>query len=143
MSEDQKKSNLGFLEIFAVVIFIVALVLIFASQRKVSDRDREIYNALRYQHVSEIADALWRASLQSTEFDRIVSNVSFSESCKDSEVTLNTFESILVPEYFEALPQDPEKGKTYNVFVDGTGRITVCTTGVSSDGSEKYISITR
>lgn len=143
MSEEQKTSKLGFLEIAAIIIFLVAIVLIFVSQSKVSDRDREIENALRYQHVSELANSLWQASFRSTEFERIVSEQNFGSSCKDELVDVSLFENVLVPEYFEALPQDPAKDKMYHVFVDGEGRITVCASGFEVDGSLKYISITR
>lgn len=141
MSEE-KTQSLSVTEIIALVICVLVIVFIFIARKNVPDREREIANALRFQHVSEIADALWQASLSSTEFERIALVTSWSESCRDSQVFVDDFASVLVPDFFEILPQDPEGGR-YQLTIDESGRITVCGFGQEIDGRVKYISITR
>ena len=77
MSEETKSSNISLVEIIALGICVLVVIFIFTARKDVPDRERELANALRFQHVSEIADALWQASLVSTEFERIVSRLEF------------------------------------------------------------------
>lgn len=142
MSEETKSSSVSFIEIVALAICILVVVFIFTARKNVPDREREVANALRFQHVSEIADALWQASLASTEFERIVSETQWSESCQDSSVVATAFEAVLVPDFLELIPVDPA-GQAYQLTIDESGRITVCGFGEEADGALKYISITR
>lgn len=139
---ESKKPIVNILEIAAFVIFVLGIILIFVSRSQIPDRNRELSNALRFQHVSEIADALWQSSLVSTDFERIAQGFDTGVSCRDKTTLIEVFESVLVPQYFETLPQDPGDG-SYFVSVDQQGRITVCAFGEHEDGSSKYISITR
>lgn len=142
MSEETKSSNISLVEIIALGICVLVVIFIFTARKDVPDRERELANALRFQHVSEIANALWQSSLNSTEFERIVNEISWADSCRDSSVIAENFEAVLVPDYFQTTPRDPKEG-SYQVFIDEAGRVTVCAFGEEVDGSVKYISITR
>lgn len=144
MSSENTKSSLGFIEILAILLFIVGIVFIFVSGQGKSDQERETQNALRFQHVSEIADSLWRLSISSTEYDSIVSSYTADIACSESLLTTKDFESLLVPDYFEIIPQDPS-GEAYKISFSGEEkRITVCSPwGEEENGGNRLISVTR
>jgi hypothetical protein len=144
MSEERSKSKLAFIEIAAILLFVVGIIMIFVSRSGVPDRDRELRNAVRYQDVSEIADAMWRLSLSSPDFVASLRSQAVDNSvCSQDSVSIVSLENFLVPEYFEQLPKDPTE-ESYRFSVDTKSRITVCTSfGENEDGGTRTISITR
>ncbi len=144
MSSENTKSSLGFVEILAILLFIVGVVFIFISGNGKEDQERETRNALRFQHVSEIADNLWKLSISSTEYSTLISLYETDIACSESSLTVRDFETLLVPDYFETIPVDPN-GQDYKVSFSGQEkRITVCSPwGEETDGTNRLISITR
>lgn len=144
MSEETSKSKLTFIEIAAILLFAVGIVMIFISRSGVPERDREFRNAVRYQNVSEIADAMWRLSLNSPDFVAYIrSQTADDVTCSQNSSSVQSLSSFLVPEYFEELPKDPVE-ENYRFTVDTKNRITVCTAfAENEDGGTRTISITR
>jgi hypothetical protein len=144
MSSENSKHPLGFIEVLAILLFIVAIVFIFTSKRGKSDQERELRNAIRFQDVSQIADTIWRISISSTEYASITAAYPTDISCEESSLTTDTFSSLLSPEYFETIPRDPN-GEAYKIsFIGEEKRITVCSPwGEEEDGSQKLIFIAR
>jgi|GEM_PF-1158590 len=144
MSEESSKSKFNFIEIAAILLFVIGIIMIFVSRNGVPERDRELRNAVRYQDVSELADAMWLLSSNSPDFvAEIRTHVSEYATCNENSKGASTLESFLVPDYFETLPQDPG-GEEYRFVVDTKNRITVCTlAGEDENSQSKKISITR
>lgn len=144
MSSENTKNSVGFIEILAIALVAVGIVFIFVSRQGKDDQEREVRNAVRFQDVSQIADALWRVSISSTEYASIVSEYPIDISCEQSIITTDNFSNVLVPEYFEVLPKDPS-GEAYKVALSGEDRrIMVCSPwGEEVDGQNRLISITR
>lgn len=139
----ENHTRLSLLEIISVLIFIVGVVFIFVSKKESNERDREIRNALRYQDISQIADALWKISIQSTEYSSRIETMSREVSCADGLVSIDIMHDLLVPEFFSELPYDPSQNP-YLFSVDGNNRITVCTLwGEEENKNTKVFSITR
>lgn len=143
MSSETTKKSIPFVEILAILLFVVGIIFIFVSGSGKEDKEREVRNALRFQNVSEIANALWKTSLTSTEYSTFLLDYPKNILCPDSVLTVNDFSSLLVPGYFETLPQDPN-GQPYKVSFDENNYITVCSPwGEGENGEGKIISITR
>ncbi len=143
MSSENTSKSLPFIEILAILLFVVGIIFIFVSSRGKQDQEREVFNALRFQNVSELADVLWKLSLNSTDYTNFIASYPKDVSCPQSTLLVTDLASFLVPEYFDVLPQDPS-GNPYQVSFDDNGYVTVCTIfGEEEDGSQKTISITR
>lgn len=144
MSSEDNKSSIGFIEILAILLVVVGVVFIFVSGKGKEDQDREVRNAVRFQDVSQIADALWKVSISSTEYASLVAEYPIDIECGQSSITTENFSGLLVPEYFEIVPQDPT-GQQYKIsFAGQEKRITVCSPwGEDIDGQSRSISITR
>lgn len=143
MSSETTKKSIPFIEILAVLLFVVGIIFIFVSSRGKEDQEREVRNAVRFQNVSEIADALWRVSLNSAEYTTFISTYPKDVSCENSALTANELSLFLVPDYFEVLPQDPND-QSYKISFDENNYITVCSPwGEGTSGEAKLISITR
>jgi hypothetical protein len=144
MSSENTKSTIGFIEILAILLVVVGIVFIFVSGKGKEDQEREVRNAIRFQDVSQIADALWKVSISSTEYASLVSEYPIDMVCEQSIITTDNFSTLLVPEYFETIPQDPA-GHSYKISLKGEEkRITVCSPwGEEADGQNRLISITR
>lgn len=137
------KHSLGFIEMLAILLFILGIIFIFVSGKGKEKQEREIENAIRYQDISAVADSLWKLSIHSTEYTAIIKTLPRDVACFDSFVTVQDFASLLVPSYFEILPQDPS-GKMYQVSFDEYDYVTVCSPwGEDQEGNQKLISITR
>lgn len=144
MSSENTKNSVGFIEILAILLVLVGVIFIFVSGKGKEDQEREIRNAIRFQDVSQIADALWKVSISSTEYASLVSEYPTDLTCEQSVVTTDNFSNLLVPEYFEVIPEDPT-GQPYKVSLHGEDkRIMVCSPwGEEVDGQNRLISITR
>jgi len=143
MSSETTKNSIPFVEILAIMLFVVGIIFIFVSGSGKEDKEREVRNALRFQNVSEIANTLWKISLTSTEYSNLLINYPKNVLCPDSMLTVNDFTPLLVPQYFETIPQDPN-GQPYKVSFDENNYITVCSPwGEEENGEVKVISITR
>lgn len=144
MSSENTKNSVGFIEILAILLVIVGVVFIFVSGKGKEDQEREVRNAVRFQDVSQIADALWKVSISSTEYASLVSEYPIDMDCEQSSVTTENFSNLLIPEYFETIPQDPS-GQPYKISLYGEEkRIMVCSPwGEEVDGQNRLISITR
>jgi len=143
MSTENSKKSLSLVEVMAVAIFLIGISIVFVSRSEIKDHDREIRNALRYQDVSSLADAFWKLSIQSTDYSaRSIAFVS-QNSCSESGYRISEFSDLMVPNYFDVLPQDP-KGQEYLFSIDTNGHVTVCSPyGEDSNNQLKTISITR
>jgi hypothetical protein len=143
MSTESSKSPLSFIELFAILVFIVGIVFIFVSKQGSGEREKELRNAVRFQDVSLLADAIWKVSLSSTDYASLVEAVPTDISCEASSVSVDVFSPLLIPAHFETIPQDPS-GEAYRFSLDSNKYITVCTNqGEGEDGALKLISITR
>ncbi len=143
MSTESSKSSLSFIELFAILVFIVGIVFIFVSKQGNGEREKELRNAVRFQDVSVLADAIWKVSLHSTDYASLVEAIPTDIACESSTVSVDVFSSLLIPNYFETIPQDPS-GEPYRFSIDSNKYITVCTTqGEGDGGAPKLISITR
>ncbi len=144
MSSENTKSTLGFTEVLAIALVVVGVIFIFVSGQGKDDQEREVRNAIRFQDVSQIADALWKVSISSTEYASLVSEYPLDVICEQSVITADNFSPLLVPEYFETVPKDPN-GQSYKISLNGEERrITVCSPwGEDIDGQDRLISITR
>jgi hypothetical protein len=143
MSEENSKSTLSFIEISAIILFLIGVIMIFVSRSGAPERDRELRNAVRFQDVSEVADAMWQLSIGSPEFVAELRTLSSDEPCSAESNSISRVEDFLVPEYFEALPQDPSE-QDYRFVVRNETRITVCSPfGEDENDEVKLISITR
>lgn len=144
MSEENSTSKLSFIEISAIVLFLIGVVMIFVSRSGAPERDREFRNALRYQHVSELADAMWQLTVSSPEFVSEIRAISAENTtCSEDSLAVSYFSDFLIPEYFDEIPQDPS-GAGYHMATKSNARITVCSPfGEDENGDMKNISITR
>lgn len=139
----ESSSSISFVEIIAIVLCVVVIIFIFISKQGNGEQEKELRNAVRFQDVSEIADALWKVSISSTEYASLVETFPESDTCEESVITPHNFSSLLIPNYFETIPNDPH-GEPYHISFDENHYVTVCSPwGEDIDGKTKLISITR
>lgn len=143
MSTETSSSKVSFIEILAILIFIVGIVFIFVSKDGNTDKERELRNAVRFQDISLLADSLWKLSISSTEYTARLAMYPKDIPCSESDISVQDFADLLIPTYFETLPLDPA-GESYRVAFDTSGYMSVCSLwGEEEDGTLRVISITR
>lgn len=143
MFENNQKIKITFVEILAILLFIVAIVFIFNSRTSREDDEKQIRNAVRYQDVTLLADAFWKMSITSTEYSNIISEYEKTDVCNMDSVDVVTFSDVLIPDYLETIPMDPH-GESYKVGFNTNDTVTICSPwGEDSENNYKLISITR